>query len=176
MPHLLAAQWRGIRGVAPWYLPWWMPLAAWPVEEAERRTPLSSSRGLAAPALIWGLICIVDVVGESILHGQAEGSPWRSGCLNIYAGSTFLSDLSLQNEKKKKRRRHVLELSFWALKLSGLCVLQETEALERCTEVLEGICLCSWVSRPLIGNVRLLWLWWLYFMLLVYQTMLLFRY
>lgn len=78
--------------------------------------------------------------------------------------------------KKKKRRRHVLELSFWALKLSGLCVLQETEALERCTEVLEGICLCSWVSRPLIGNVRLLWLWWLYFMLLVYQTMLLFRY
>lgn len=74
-------------------------------------------------SLIWGLICIVDVVVKSILHGQAEDSPCRTGCLNIYTGSTFLSDLSLQN--RKKGRQHVLELSFWALRFSGWGVLEE---------------------------------------------------
>lgn len=40
--------------------------------------------------------------------------------------------LAERNKKKKKRRQRVLELSFWALKLGGLCVLQQTEALELC--------------------------------------------
>lgn len=65
----------------------------------------------------------MDVVVKSILHGRAEGFPCLMGCLNIYTGSTFLSRLSLQNRKKKKKATYLsaefLSSSVVAEKITG---------------------------------------------------------
>ena len=58
--------------------------------------------------------------------------------------------LAKWKKKKKKKKAACPRAEFWALKLSGLCVLQETEALERCTEVLRRVSVCA---RGSLGHV-----------------------
>lgn len=125
----------------------------------------SPRRGLTVPTLIWGLICVVDVVVKSILHGRAEGFPCRMGCLNIYTGSTFLSRLSLQNRKKKKKGN----LSFsWIFELFSGC--RENHRYQRgVASVYMNLPVYAYmcVSMLFTGNAIPFWLWWLCFHALI---------
>lgn len=128
----------------------------------------SPRRGLTVPTLIWGLICVVDVVVKSILHGRAEGFPCHMGCLKIYTGSTFLSRLSLQNRKKKKRQL-VFQLNFWALQWL-LCVAGENHRyLRGVPRVYMNLSVYVYmcVSMLFTGNATPFWLWWLCFHALI---------
>lgn len=142
VPHLPAAQWRGIRGVVPLVLTV-MDAPGGVAGGRGRAVDASLLRawGLEAPALIWGLICIVDVVIKSILHGRAEGFPCCMGCVNAYAGSTFLSDLSLQNRKKGRQ----LVWSWVSELFSGWCVVGESHRDYRVPRAFVNICACSYL-------------------------------